>query len=149
MHVLTKVNIDAPKPTENISIGTSYVFLPTFWCAKCDSWSSHHDKIHDEHLRWQKMKNAQMAKQEEYRKQKQQTHYGPPQLQDRSYGPNEKTNDQTPHTVATTTRTNAQEMIAADHPREIAPTPIRAARAAQVITTETLPHSTKIKRNTR
>jgi hypothetical protein len=59
------------------------------------------------------------------------------------------TNDQTPHTVATTTRKNAQEMIAAGHPQEIAPTPTRAARAAQVITTETVQHSTKIKRNTR
>jgi hypothetical protein len=59
------------------------------------------------------------------------------------------TNDQTPHTVATTTRTNAQEMIAADHPRDIAPTPTRAACAAQGITTEMVQHSTKIKRNTR
>jgi hypothetical protein len=56
------------------------------------------------------------------------------------------TNDQTPHTVVTTTRTNVHEMIAADHPREIAPTP---TRAAQVITTEMVQHSTKIKRNTR
>jgi hypothetical protein len=62
------------------------------------------------------------------------------------------TNDQTPHTVATTTRTNAHEMIAADHPREIAPTPTctaRADRAAQVITTKMVQHLTKIKRNTR
>jgi hypothetical protein len=49
-HVFTKVNIDAPKPTDNIWIGVSHVFLPTFWCAKCDSWSSHHDKIHDERI---------------------------------------------------------------------------------------------------
>jgi hypothetical protein len=55
-------------------------------------------------------------------------------------------NDQTPHTVVTTTRKNAQEMIAADHPREITPTP---THAAQVITTETVPHYTKIQRNTR
>jgi hypothetical protein len=33
------------------------------------------------------------------------------------------TNDQTPNTVMTTTRTNAHEMMAVDHPREIAPTP--------------------------
>jgi hypothetical protein len=46
-HVVTKVNIDAPKPTDNIWIGVSHVFLPTFWCSKCDSWSSHHYKIHD------------------------------------------------------------------------------------------------------
>jgi hypothetical protein len=57
--------------------------------------------------------------------------------------------DPTPHTVMTTTRTNVHEMIAADHPQEIAPTPTRAARAAQVITTEMVQHSTTIKRNTR
>jgi hypothetical protein len=83
------VNIDAPNPTDNIWIGVSHVFLPTFWCSKCDSWSSHHVKIHDERIRWQNMKDAQMAKQVEYRKQTQQSHYGPPQLQDRSYGRND------------------------------------------------------------
>jgi hypothetical protein len=56
------------------------------------------------------------------------------------------TNDQTQHTVVTTTRTNVHEMIAADYPREIAPT---STRAAQVVTTEMVQHSTKIKRNTR
>jgi hypothetical protein len=88
-HVFTKVNIDAPKPTENIWIDTSHVFLPTFWCAKCDSWSNHHDKLHDEHIRWQTMKNAQMAKQDEYQKQTQQNHFVPPQQQDRTYGRND------------------------------------------------------------
>jgi hypothetical protein len=88
-HVFTKVNIDAPKLADNIWIGISHVFLPTFWCSKCDSWSSHHDKIHDERIRWQNMKYAQMAKQVEYRKQTQQNHYGPPQIQDRSYGLND------------------------------------------------------------
>jgi hypothetical protein len=29
-HVFTKVNIDAPKPTDNIWIGTYHLFLPTF-----------------------------------------------------------------------------------------------------------------------
>jgi hypothetical protein len=29
--IFTKVNIDAPKPTSNIWIGVSHVFLPTFW----------------------------------------------------------------------------------------------------------------------
>jgi hypothetical protein len=57
-----------------------------------------------------------------------------------------KTNNQTPHKVVTTTRTNVHEMIAADHPREIDPTP---TRAAQVITTKIVQYSTKIKRNTR
>jgi hypothetical protein len=32
-HVFTKVNIDAPKPKDNIWIGVSHIFLPTFWCA--------------------------------------------------------------------------------------------------------------------
>jgi hypothetical protein len=44
-HVFMKVNLDAPKPTDNVWIGTSHVFLPTFWCSKCDSWSSHHDNF--------------------------------------------------------------------------------------------------------
>jgi hypothetical protein len=88
-HVFTKVNIDAPKPTDNIWIGVSHIFLPTFWCAKCNSWSIHHDKIHDERIRWQNMKDAQVAKEVEQRKQKQQNHYGPPQQQDRQYGLND------------------------------------------------------------
>jgi hypothetical protein len=45
----------------NVWIGTSHVFLPTWCCSKCDSWSSYHD----ERTRWQAMKNAQLAKQEE------------------------------------------------------------------------------------
>jgi hypothetical protein len=35
------------------------------------------------------MKNAQMVKQDEYRKQTQQSHYGPPQQQDITYGRND------------------------------------------------------------
>jgi hypothetical protein len=31
MHVFTKVNIYAPKPTYNIWTGISHIFLPTFW----------------------------------------------------------------------------------------------------------------------
>jgi hypothetical protein len=71
-HIFTKINIDEPKPTDNIWIGTSHVFLPTFWCQKCNSWSSHHDQLHDERIRWQTNKNAQMAKMDEQRKQTQQ-----------------------------------------------------------------------------
>jgi hypothetical protein len=67
-HVFTKVNHEARAPTDNIWIGTSHIFLPTCWCSKFDSWSSHHDKLHDERTRWQAMKTAQLAKQEEYRK---------------------------------------------------------------------------------
>jgi hypothetical protein len=88
-HVFTKVNIDAPKPTDTIWIGVSHVFLRTFWCTKCNSWSSHHEKKHDERIRWQNMKDAQIAKQVEYRKQTQQSHYGPAQQQDRPYGRND------------------------------------------------------------
>jgi hypothetical protein len=55
-HIFTKININEPKPTDNIWIGTSHVFLPTFWCPKCNSWSSH-----------------------EQHKQTKQNHYGPPQ----------------------------------------------------------------------
>jgi hypothetical protein len=88
-HVFTKVNIDAPKPTDNIWTRVLHVFLPTFLCAKCNSWSSHHDKIHDKRIRCENMKDAQVAKQVEYRKQTQQSHYGPPQLQDRTYGRND------------------------------------------------------------
>jgi hypothetical protein len=87
--VFKKVNIDAPKPTDNMWIDSSRIFLPTIWCSKCDSWSSHHDKLHDERIRWQTMKNAQMAKQDEYRKQTQQSHYDPPQQQVRAYGRND------------------------------------------------------------
>jgi hypothetical protein len=61
-HVFTKVNIDAPKPTYNIWIRVSHVLLPTFWCVRCNSWSSHHDKIHDERILWQNMKDAQLPK---------------------------------------------------------------------------------------
>jgi hypothetical protein len=75
------------------------------------------------------MKNSQMAKQDEYRKQTQQSHYGKTEPMVEMI----TTNDRVQHTVATTTRTNAQEMIAADHPQEMAPTP---RRAAQAITTK-------------
>jgi hypothetical protein len=87
--VFTKVNIDAPNPTDNIWIGTSHIFLPTFWCSKCDSWYSHHDKLNDECIRWQTMKNAQVAKQDDYRKQTQENHYGPPHQHNRAYGRND------------------------------------------------------------
>jgi hypothetical protein len=104
-HVFIKVNIDAPKPTDNIWIGVSHIFLPTFWCAKCNSWSSQHDKIHDKRIRWQNMKYAQVAKQVEYRKQTQQSHYGPTQQQDRQYGRNDN-NKQSNTTYA---RDNCQD----------------------------------------
>jgi hypothetical protein len=56
------------------------------------------------------------------------------------------TNDRVQHTIAKTIKTNAQEMIVADHPRETAPTPRRAAHADQAITTETVHHSMKEKK---
>jgi hypothetical protein len=55
----------------------------------------------------------------------------------------------TQHTVVIATKINVHETIADDHPREIAPTPTRAVRAAQAITTETAHHSTMTKRNIR
>jgi hypothetical protein len=91
--VFTKVNHEAPAPTDNVCIGTSHVFLPTYWCSKCDSWSSHHDKLHDERTHRQAMQNAQLAKQEEYRKQNPQNpqnHYGPPYQQHILFNHNEK-----------------------------------------------------------
>jgi hypothetical protein len=145
-HVFKKVNIDAPKPTDNIWIGTSHVLLPTFWCSKCDSWSSHHDKLHGKRIRWQTMKNAQLAKQDDYQKQTQQNHYGHPCQQNIVYGRN---NNNKPSTNTCDREnyqdTNAPEMIVVDHPREIAPTP---RRAAQGITTETAHHSMTTKINT-
>jgi hypothetical protein len=59
------------------------------------------------------------------------------------------TNDLTSHTVVITTKTNVHKMITNDHPREIALTLTRAVRAAQVIATEMVQHSTTIKRNIR
>jgi hypothetical protein len=53
----------------------------------------------------------------------------------------------TQHKVVIATKTNVHEMIADDHPREIAPTPTCAVRAAQAITTEMMHHSTMTKRN--
>jgi hypothetical protein len=56
------------------------------------------------------------------------------------------TRDRITHTIAKTTKTNAPEMIAANHPHKIAPTP---RCAAQVITTETEHHSMRKRRNTK
>jgi hypothetical protein len=129
-HVFTKVNINAPKPTYNIWIGVSQVFLPTFWCLKCNSWSGHHDKLNRENkpskvttdlLNFRTEHMVEMI----------------------------TTNDLTPHTVVITAKTNVHEMIADDHPREMAPTPTRAVCAAQVITTKMVQHSTTTKINIR
>jgi hypothetical protein len=87
-HIFTKINITKPKPTYNIWIGASDVFLPTFWCQKCNSWSSHHDHLHNERTRWQNNKNTQMAKMDEQHKQTKQNHYGPPQQS--SYNRNDR-----------------------------------------------------------
>jgi hypothetical protein len=59
------------------------------------------------------------------------------------------TNDLTSHTVVITTKTNVHKMITNDHPREIALTLTRAVRAAQVIATEMVQHSTMTKINIR
>jgi hypothetical protein len=68
-HIFTKININEPKLTDSIWIGTSHVFLPTLWCQKCNSWSSHHAQLHDERIRWQNNKNAQMVKMDDQHKQ--------------------------------------------------------------------------------
>jgi hypothetical protein len=69
--------------TYNVWIGTSHVCLPTFWCSKCNKWTSHHDKLNDKRTRWQAMKDAQTAKQDEYRKLNQQNRYSSPYQQNR------------------------------------------------------------------
>jgi hypothetical protein len=58
-------------------------------------------------------------------------------------------NDRITHMIVKTTKTNAPEMIAADHPREIAPTPRSAAHSAQAITTKKAHRYTTTKRSTR
>jgi hypothetical protein len=52
----------------------------------------------------------------------------------------------TPPTVVIATKIDVHETIVDDHPREIDPTPTRAVRAAQAITTETVHHSTMTKK---
>jgi hypothetical protein len=112
-----------------------------------NSWSSHHDKIHDERIRWQNMKDAQIAKQVEQIKQNQQNHYDPPQQQDIQYGRNY--NNKRSNT--TYSRDSYQDKRSRNDGgrsnREIAPTPTRAVRAAQAMTTEMVHHSTMTKRN--
>jgi hypothetical protein len=91
------------------------------------------------------MKNAQMVKQDDYHKKTKQSlnSKAEPMVETIT------TNDRTPHTIARTTKINTQEIIAAHHPREIAPTPRCAARAAQAITTETAHHSMTTKISSR
>jgi hypothetical protein len=82
------------------------------------------------------MKNAQLLKQEDYRKK---THRATMVLHTNktdSLARIRTTSDQITHTIAKTTKTNAPTMIATDHPRDITPTPRCAAHAAQAITTE-------------
>jgi hypothetical protein len=95
------------------------------------------------------MKNAQLSKQEDYRKKLSRTTMVlRTKTKDRLDGMR-TTSDRIKHMAAETTKTNTPEMIAEDHPHEIAPTPRHAARAAQVITTETEHHSLKKIRNTK
>jgi hypothetical protein len=77
-HLYQYININEPKPTDNIWIGLSHVILPTLCCQKCNSWSSHHDQLHDERIRWQNNKNAQMVKMDEQHKRTKHKHYGFP-----------------------------------------------------------------------
>jgi hypothetical protein len=93
------------------------------------------------------MKDVKIAKQVEYRKQTQQSHYGPSQQQDRQYGRNDNNKRSNTPYGRDKYQENVHEMIADDHPREIAPTPTRAVRAAQAITTKMVQHSRMTKRN--
>jgi hypothetical protein len=47
-HIFRKAKHEAPAPTDNVWIRTSHILLPTFWCPKCDKWTSHHEKLYDE-----------------------------------------------------------------------------------------------------
>jgi hypothetical protein len=38
----------SPAPTNNVWTRVSHVFLPTFWCPKCNKWTSHHESLHDD-----------------------------------------------------------------------------------------------------
>jgi predicted double-glycine peptidase len=95
------------------------------------------------------MKDAQVAKQVEYRKNPSKVTTA--LLNNRTDNMVEMTitNNLTNHTVVITTKKNVHEMIADDYPLEIAPTRTRAVRAAQAITTKMVQRSTMTKRNIR
>jgi hypothetical protein len=80
------------------------------------------------------------------RKQTQKSHYGPPQQKYRAYCRNDNNKRLSTINALDNYQKNAKEMIATDHPQEIAPTP---RRTAQVITTEMVHHSMKKKIKTR
>jgi hypothetical protein len=149
-HIFTKININEPKTTDNIWIGTSHVFLPTFWCQKCNSWSSHHDQLHDERIRLQNNKNAQMAKMDEQHNTKKQNKTDTALHSSRPTIATTSISAQIAITIVIHTKTNDPEMIALDQTGVMATTPNRAVRAAQVaITTETVHTSRMIKRSTK
>jgi hypothetical protein len=95
------------------------------------------------------MKNAQLSKQDDYRKKLNKSTMVLRTNRTERMAEMITTTDQITHTTAKTAKTNAPEMIAADHPQEISPTPRCASRAAQAIITETVHHSMMRRINTR
>jgi hypothetical protein len=70
-----KSNHDAEKPTDNVWIRISRVFLPTFWYPRCNKWVRHPESLHAEHTRWQNAKDAQQGGKQDQHKRP--NHYGP------------------------------------------------------------------------
>jgi hypothetical protein len=68
----TKSNHDAPTLGDSVWIGISHVFLPTFWCPKCNKCVSHLESLHDAHIHWQADESAKMGKQD---RNKRSNHY--------------------------------------------------------------------------
>jgi hypothetical protein len=58
-HRFKEAKRDAEKLTGFVWIGISHIFLPTFWCPRCDEWVSHSESLHDERTCWQTTKDAQ------------------------------------------------------------------------------------------
>jgi hypothetical protein len=147
-NIFTKININEPKPTDNIWIGTSHVFLPTFWCKNATagqaiiirSVTSGFAGKTTKTRKWRKWMNNT-------NKQDKTTtglHSSRPKIATTA------TSARIAITIVIHTKTNDPETIALDQTRLIAPTPNRAGRAAQVaITTETVHAYMMTKRSTK
>jgi hypothetical protein len=51
-HRFTNPIHEALAPTDNVWIGIPHLFLPTFWCPKCEKWTSRPESLHEERARW-------------------------------------------------------------------------------------------------
>jgi hypothetical protein len=147
-HIFTKINISEPKPTDNIWIGTSHVFLPTFFAKNATSGQA---------IMISSMTNGfvgKTIKTHKWRKwmnntNKQNRTTTDPHIIRLSIDTT-ITNVRIAIQIVIRTRTNDPEMIALDQTRVIAPTPNRAVRTAQVvITTETVHTYKMTKRSTK